>query len=958
MTSKSTRSHDDGSLTLTSVPPAAALDKPEAELRGRSDTNGIGTYEALLGKYQALERSEAALRDFVDTSTIGLHWVGADGTILWANQAELDLLGYTRDEYIGRSISDFHADEFVIKDILTCLTRGDTLRDYPARLLHRDGSIRHVLINSSVVFEEGKFVHTRCFTRDVTGQKEMEHRYHTLFEALPAAVYTTDAVGRLTSFNRAAVEFSGRVPTLLSDLWCVSWKLYWPDGTPMPHDQCPMALALKQGCPVRGYEAIAERPDGTRRNFISFPTPLYDASGKLTGAVNMLVDITDRKRAENALRESEELLRAIFTSSAVGVAVLTTDARFLQVNQSFCSISGYSEAELLTLDCSALTHPDDCLPMREQISQLLSGAIQSFVIEKRYCRKDGEMIWVQNSVSMTRDHENRPANIIALCQNITERKRSEAALCASQAESAAELSDTKLLRDISAQLIELGDEQALYAKIVDAAAAIMRSDFATVQMFYPDRGPKGQLHLLASRGLNAEAQKLWEWVRFDTDSTCGQAFRTGKRAIAPNVETTDFLSGTSGGAALLAAGIRAAQSTPLYSRSGSFIGMISTHWRQPHSPTERDLRLLDILARQAADLIEREQGERIRAQLSAIVESSGDAIYAYDFDGKILTWNAAAEQLYGYRANEIVGRSVEEVVPPEARAELRELINPGVNAGKMIRDLETRRMRRDGSVFPAMLTVSPIRDDAGEVVALSVIARDITARKRAEDELRSANQDLEQFAYSASHDLQEPLRTIKIYSELLAGHCGDSLDGEPALYFEFLRSAATRMEMLIRDLLTYTQVHKRPAPDVETDASKALQDALADLRGAVEECGAGITFDLLPAVRIDEPHLRQLFQNLLGNAVKYRSPDRPCAVHVSAKRQDGFWIFSVRDNGIGIEEQYREQIFGLFTRIHSAGPGTGIGLAICQRIVGRYHGRIWVESEPGKGSDFHFALPV
>ncbi|HVV45149.1 MAG TPA: PAS domain S-box protein, partial [Bryobacteraceae bacterium] len=596
-----------------------------------------------------MRKSEAFLRDFIETSTISLHWVGPDGTILWANQAELDLLGYSKDEYVGRNITDFHADQPVINDILVRLGRGDTLCSYPARLRHRDGSIRHVVIDSSVLFEDGKFVHTRCFTRDVTRERESEtqirvlnaqlnadlramvrlqqlstglvgqtdlssilneildaaleitpanmgniqlfdestgtlriaaqrgfeapflehfdsvhtgtaacgeamHRrervivedvttsplfagsaavnvmvaagaravqstplisrsgqlvgmisthyrkpmrpseqelqhvdvlarlaadsvdrvwseqklrdaekaYRELFEALPAAVYTTDETGRLTSFNQAAVQFSGRVPARGSDSWCISWKLYWPDGTPMPHDECPMAVALKEGRPVRGFEAIAERPDGTRRNFIPFPTPLYDGSGKLTGGVNMLVDITDRKDAEKALRESEEMLRAIFNSSAVGVAVLTPDTRFVEVNKAFCSITGYSEAELLQLDCAALTTPDDCARMREQIAQLLTGHIETFVIEKQYFRKTGEMIWVQNSVSLMRDATDQPANIIALCQNITERKQSEEALRASKAQLAAELADTRLLQEISAHLIEPGDEQEIY----------------------------------------------------------------------------------------------------------------------------------------------------------------------------------------------------------------------------------------------------------------------------------------------------------------------------------------------------------------------------------------------------------------------------------------------------------------------------------------------------------------
>ncbi len=181
----------------------------------------------------------------------------------------------------------------------------------------------------------------------------------------------------------------------------------------------------------------------------------------------------------------------------------------------------------------------------------------------------------------------------------------EAALRASEERLAAELADSRLLQEISAQLVEQGNEDALCSKLVDAIATVMRSDFATMQMLHPDRGPKGELRLLASRGLTPEGKKLWERVGYETDSTCGQALRTGKRAIASDVETSDFLAGTEGMTALLDAGIHAAQSTPLYSRSGRLLGMISSHWSEPHEPAERDLRLLDILARQAADLIER-----------------------------------------------------------------------------------------------------------------------------------------------------------------------------------------------------------------------------------------------------------------------------------------------------------------------------------------------------------------
>ncbi|MBD8151005.1 PAS domain S-box protein [Pseudomonas fluorescens] len=254
---------------------------------------------------QELRRKNSDLEDFFENSAVGLHIVSGDGIILRANKAELALLGYGADEYIGRHITEFHVDEPVIGDILNKLGSGDCLNSYPARLRAKDGSIKHVVITSNGRFEDGKFFNTRCFTIDVTRvhaaeaeRQESERHMRNLLEALPAAVYTTDAEGRITFYNRAAVELSGRTPQL-GDQWCVTWKLFNTDGSYLPHDQCPMAVALRENRSIRGVEAIAQRPDGTRVPFAPYPTPLHDADGNLIGAINMLVDITERKQAED-----------------------------------------------------------------------------------------------------------------------------------------------------------------------------------------------------------------------------------------------------------------------------------------------------------------------------------------------------------------------------------------------------------------------------------------------------------------------------------------------------------------------------------------------------------------------------------------------------------------------------------------------------------------------------------
>ena len=232
--------------------------------------------------------------------------------------------------------------------------------------------------------------------------------------------------------------------------------------------------------------------------------------------------------------------------------------------------------------------------------------------------------------------------------------------------------------------------------------------------------------------------------------------------------------------------------------------------------------------------------------------------------------------------------------------------------------------------------------------------------KRSNEELRRANSDLEVFAYSASHDLHEPLRTISISAQIIERSLGHQLQGEDAIFLANIQSASDRMHALLEDLLAYTKATKYEegaAPGV--DAGRVLQDVLKSLRGMIEETGATVTSGELPIVAMHESRLAQLLQNLISNAIKYRSKEVP-RVHITADQRDGWCIFSVVDNGIGIEPQFAEQIFGLFKRLHGRDeyPGSGIGLAICQRVVEQYGGRIWLEqSEPGRGSAFCFALP-
>ncbi|MGB7022544.1 MAG: PAS domain S-box protein [Candidatus Acidiferrales bacterium] len=428
---------------------------------------------------------------------------------------------------------------------------------------------------------------------------ESERRFREMIDALPAAIYTTDAEGRLTHFNPAAAQLSGRAPELRTDQWCVTWKLFWPDGTPMRHDECPMAVALKEGRILDGVEAIAERPDGTRFWFTPYPRLLRDTEGRVIGGINMLLDITDRKRADSA----NSLLAAIVDSSDDAIISKSLDGVITSWNKSAERLFGYTAEEAIGQHITLIVPPDRLQEEATIIGRLGQGErIDHFETVRR--RKDGTLLDVSLTISPVKDSTGRVVGASKVSRDITGQKQTEQALRKSEERLEMELAATRQLAEISVKLVEEGNCDALYEKVLDAAIAILRSDMGSMQMLDPDRG---ELRLLASKGFHPESAAFWEWVRVDSGSSCGAALRDAQRSVVPDVDLCDFMAGTEDLHFYRLSGIRAVQTTPLVSRSGRLLGMISTHWREPHQPSEHDLQLLEMLTRQAADLIERSQ---------------------------------------------------------------------------------------------------------------------------------------------------------------------------------------------------------------------------------------------------------------------------------------------------------------------------------------------------------------
>jgi len=613
-----------------------------------------------------------------------------------------------------------------------------------------------------------------------------------------------------------------------------------------------------------------------------------------------------KHQAEKRVRESEERYRRLVDRVPVGLYWTTPQGQFLDVNPTLVQLLGYPDRDSLMAINAADLYKDSANRREWQAQLERQGTLRHF--EARFRRRDGTIIWMNENAYVVRDAAGQVVSYEGSLVDITERKQADAALRASEAKYRVLFESFPLgisvldeegnileVNEISERLLGLSRDEHLRRKIDDARWRTIRADGRPM----PPEEYAALRALQESRPIEDAEMGV---VKDDGDVT--------------------WLSVTA-----------APMQLPAHR-------VVVTYG--------------DITDRKQAEEALRESEERYRL----LAETTRDIIVLHDMEGRILYVNQAGLDFAGFDRSEAIGRSIASFIPAEHQAAI--VVRGGQRAaGDQATYLyETEFVNRAGQCIPIEVNSTPVLR-RGQVSEILVVARDITERKRAEAELKRSNRELEHFAYAVSHDLQEPLRMVSSFLTLLARRSGEQLAEESREFLDYALDGAERMQAMIRGLLELSRVTRHGREFAPVDCETVLAQTLHILQVSIAESGAEISHDPLPVVWADELQMGQVFQNLIGNALKFRGPEPP-RVHISAERQGEYWYFAVQDNGIGLDPAQADYILGVFQRLHTREeyPGIGLGLTICKKIVERHGGRIGVESEPGQGATFYFTLPA
>jgi PAS domain S-box-containing protein len=736
--------------------------------------------------------------------------------------------------------------------------------------------------------------------------KEREQRYRFLAESIPQMVWTATPAGDLDYLSGQGTAYFG-VPqgTLPGPLW-----LEWIHPDDRELNIKTWTQSVESGQPYETTFRLRRAADSSWRWHLARALPLTGPAGAVTQWFGTCTDIEDQKQADAKLHQQWQAFDTALSNTPDFTYTFDLSGRFTYINRALLSLLQKSLEEACGKNFFDLEYPPSLAARLQLQIQQVIDTLQPVRDQTEFTGPAGESRFYEYIFVPVLDSAGRIRAVAGSTRDITE-------------------------QNLAAQRIE--DDRRRWRDLLEktpAGIALLR-------------GP----------------QHTFEWVNPDYERIVGRtaASLIGKtvREAFPEVDGQVYFSLLHG----------------VYQTGEPFVGRESPiHLNRGHG-TPNDLYInfvylptrdldgnIDGIYVHFTDVtgmvVARKQVEESERQFRTLAETIPHLAWMAGETGDVFWYNRRWYDYTGLPFNEIKGWAWQQLLDPKMLSDVLAGWRQGIASGEPFEMIFPLR-RSDGEFRSFLTRVEPVKDIQGRVVRWFGTNTDITDQRKIQEELRRMNRELEEFAYVASHDLQEPLRMVNIYTQMILRNPNRPQE-ELNQYSGFVHEGVKRMEALIQDLLSFSRsVHTEDLPVGAADLSAALNEAKDVLKGRIQDTGATIQNSTLPTVRGDTAQLAHVFQNVLSNALKYRKKDALPEISISAKPEGDQWIISVRDNGIGFEPQYAERIFGLFKRLHKEEfPGTGLGLAICRRIVERYGGRIWAEGKLGEGAVFYISLPT
>mgnify|MGYP001075996472 CR=1 FL=1 len=923
---------------------------------------------------------------------------GDDGYFKYVNPAWERVLGYTVEEMLSRPFLDFiHPEDHARNDAeVASLSEGNRSIGFENRYLHRDGPVLVISWTATALEQEGH-ISMYCIGRDITQRKQMEEalraseqKYRVLVENSSYGVVIHQGT-EIVYANPAAVYILG---------YSSVEEIVGKDvlGFVHPDFREQIISRMKSISEAEGLAPLDEEhfihKDGTSIYVEVCGVPIT-YNGKQAIQV-IFSDISDRKRAELRIEHLNAVLRAVRNVNQI-ITQENEPKRLCQaVCDSLVETRGYKQSWICLLDnnqrmihATSSSVGEAFNRFREQLqagnlppcgrkSLLLPDQIVMQNSRETECKECPLAGTHNDQVPMTisLNHRGKCYGLlsVSLPPDFTADKEewdlfkelaSDLSLALHGIEEAERRRRAEEMLELRIRIagifLTLPDED-MYYEVLNVVLEVMESPLGVFG--YIDTN--GDLVVpTMTRHVWDQCQVPEKDIRFPRqtwgDSTWVRALLE-KRPVCDNAPSVKIPEGH--------LPISRHIAVPIVFQNQA-IGLFEVANKETDY-TENDINRLKSVAKQISPILNtRLQRERAEAELRRseetyrnMIVNLSEGFYSVTPEGTLLDHNYEFNRILGFDPNEnLVGIKLPDFWqdPRDRERYLQEFANSGV-----IKNYVINANKKDGEKIVVQANARMVKDEQGNPVRIEGAFLDVTGEKEAEEalemyarELERSNKELEEFAYVASHDLQEPLRMVSSYTQLLARRYKGQLDADADEFIQFAVDGAIRMQQLIEGLLSYSRISTRGQEFKPTNLQTVLGQVHSNLKLLIEENNALITKEDLPTVPADENQMVQLFQNLIGNAIKYRSENTP-NIRISAERQGPDWVIAVQDNGIGIDPQYQERIFTIFEQLHKRGEytGTGIGLAICKRIVERHEGRIWVESEPGQGSTFYFTLPA